>query len=63
MGEEATFQAVTTTSGNISRRKNVCRGCRQWDPIAGYLFIMAIEIKINKKINPYKTKKDKECLR
>ena len=38
------FQVVTFGSGNISRRIDVELGCRQGDPILGYLFIKAIEI-------------------
>ena len=44
MIDDANFQAVTIVNGNISKRLNVARGCRQGDYILGYLFILAIEI-------------------
>ena len=39
MDDNAGFQAVMVVNGNISRRISVDRGCRQGDPISGYLFI------------------------
>ena len=38
------FKAVINHAGNISDRFNIMRGCRQGDPIAGYLFILGAEI-------------------
>lgn len=38
------FQAVIHHAGNISRRFDLLRGCRQGDPIASLLFILSIEI-------------------
>ena len=38
------FQSQTMINGNASPRITLGRGCRQGDPISGYLFILAIEI-------------------
>ena len=39
MDENSGFQAVTVVNGNILRRTNLDRGCRQ-----GYLFILTIKL-------------------
>ena len=44
MNDNANFKAITIVNGNISERLNVAQGCRQGDPISGYLFILAIKI-------------------
>ena len=61
VNENTNFSAVTVINGNISKPLKIGRGCRQGDPIAGYLFILTIEILElllkNSKIKPYKSKK------
>ena len=44
MNPNSNFQAVTNVNGKISNRLNVAQGCRQGDPIPGYLFILAIKV-------------------
>ena len=50
----------------ISERFAIKRGCRQGDPISGYLFILCIEILAlalrNSKAKPYQTHKGNEHL-
>ena len=38
MKKGSNFQAVTVVNGNISAPFDIKRGCRQGDPISGYLF-------------------------
>ena len=59
------FKAVTVVNGNISKPFEIRRGCRQGDPILGYLFILVIEILalLLKKVpraKPYRTKQGLE---
>ena len=56
------FESVTCLNGNSSSRIPLERGCRQGDPIAGYMFILCLEIlliKISKDnlIKPWVSKK------
>ena len=60
MDEGKNFSAVTVTNGNISTPFPIQRGCRQGDPIYGYLSILAIDILAlllkRSSIKPYITK-------
>ena len=38
------FNSHTVVNGHLSLRRILERGCRQRDPIAGYMFILAIEV-------------------
>ena len=45
------FQSSILINGTPTPRINVGRGCRQGDPIAGYLFILCVEILLLKLSN------------
>ena len=44
VNEDTNFSAVTVINGNISKPFKIGRGRGQGDPIAGYIFILTIEI-------------------
>ena len=53
------FKGVDVVNGHISGQIPLQHGCRQSDPIAGYLFGMCIEVLVllieNSKVEPYLT--------
>ena len=59
------FESVTCVNGNPSERIRLSRGCRQGDPIAGYLFILAIEVLMlriatDQNLSPWKSLKGRK---
>ena len=66
MKKGTNFQAVTVVNRNISAPFDIKRGCRQGDPILGYLFILVIEILAlmmqRGNIRPFRTKNKIEHL-
>ena len=54
------FTGVSVVNGHPTYQFNILRGCRQGDPIAGYLFVLCIEVLSltiqNSKTIPYMTK-------
>ena len=61
MKKGSDFQDLTVVNGNISAPFDIKRGCRQGDPILGYLFILVIEMlalmMAKGNIRPFRTKK------
>ena len=57
----AKFMGVSVVKDYPTDQFKILRGCRQGDPIAGYLFVLCIEILAltlqNSKITPYETEK------
>ena len=66
MKKGTNFQAVIVVNGNISAPIDIKCGCRQGDPISGYLFILVIEIlammMAKGNIRPFRTKSKIEHL-
>ena len=60
------FVGVSVVNGHPTTQFKILRGCRQGDPIAGYLFVLCIEILDltlkNSKITPYETIKGNKNL-
>ena len=60
------FVGVSVVNGFPTEQFKILRGCRQGDPIAGYLFVLCIEILAltlkNSKVTPYETKKGNKKL-
>ena len=59
------FESVTCVNGNPSNRIKLGRGCRQGTPIAGYLFILAIEVLMliiatYNNLHPWRSLKDRK---
>ena len=60
------FVGVSVVNGHPTEQFKILRGCRQGDPISGYLFVLCIEnlaltIK-NSKVTPYETTKGNKKL-
>ena len=60
------FVGVSVVNGHPTEQFKILRGCRQGDPIAGYLFVLCLEILAltiqNSKFTPYETIKGNKKL-